>query len=381
MSKYTVIKNATLVMCDHLIPDAAILAEDGKICNFGKNIEIPEGAEIIDAHGNYVGPGLIDIHAHAAGPYGYYTDPADAADYALSHGVTSIMPSLAYSQTKEGYLNIISLIETALSQGRMKNFIGYHMEGPYLNPNFGANRNNLPWPLKAEREDYIELIKAVKEKARVWCFAPERPGIEEFVKDVLKEIPDIVFSVAHSEATPQMIEKYIPLGLKIATHHTNATGTIINYPECRGVCVDEAVNYNDDIFAELICDSCGIHVDPYMLRLVKKIKGDDKIILISDATVSKGPKPEGYDGVNDINFDNYGEISGSKLTLDKACRNMMVHTGCSICEAFRYASRNPARALSLRGMGEIRVGGVANLIIVDDKFDVKNVIFKGDLVK
>ena len=74
----------------------------------------------------------------------------------------------------------------------------------------------------------------------------------------------------------------MPYGLKLGTHHTNATGTLENYPEVRGVCVDETVNYNDGIYAELICDSKGVHVHPYMLRLVKKIKGDDKIILISN---------------------------------------------------------------------------------------------------
>ena len=76
-------------------------------------------------------------------------------------------------------------------------------------------------------------------------------------------------------------------------HHTNATGDLAKYPECRGVCVDEAVNNNPEIYAELICDSRGIHVDPYMLRLVRRIKGDARIILISDAYASDGPIPPG----------------------------------------------------------------------------------------
>ena len=182
-------------------------------------------------------------------------------------------------------------------------------------------------------------------------------------------------------AKPEQIEALIPYGLCIGTHHTNATGDRPMYPECRGVCVDEAVNYNREIYAELICDSCGIHVDPYMLRLVRKIKGDDRIILISDACVFDGPIPDGYDGVTDLCFDFAGEIAGSKLSLDVACRNMMKHTGASIVDVFRYASYNPSRVIGLLDRGEIAVGKRADLVIVDHWMKVNKVIFKGELQK
>lgn len=126
----------------------------------------------------------------------------------------------------------------------------------------------------------------------------------------------------------------MPCGLCIGTHHTNATGDRFRYSETRGVCVDEAVNYNRDIFAELICDSRGIHVDPYMLRLVRRIKGDDRIILISDVYVADGPVPEEFAGVTDINFDHSGEIA---------------------------------------------VGKRADLVAVDHRMNVQKVFFKGEL--
>ena len=185
--------------------------------------------------------------------------------------------------------------------------------------------------------------------------------------------------MAHSAASPQQIEALIPYGLKIGTHHTNATGDRPRYPECRGVCVDEAVNYNSEIYAELICDSMGIHVDPYMLRLVRKIKGDDRIILISDAYACDGPIPPGYDGVDDINFDWEGEIAGSKMTLDIACRNMMKHTGASMVDVFKFASYNPARAVGFLDRGEIAVGKRADLVIADHWMNIKTVIFKGEV--
>ena len=116
-----------------------------------------------------------------------------------------------------------------------------------------------------------------------------------------------------------------------------------------------------------------------MLRLVRKIKGEDRIILISDACVFDGPVPPGYDGVTDILFDHAGEIAGSKLSLDVACRNMMKHTGASIVDVFRYASYNPSRLLGFVDRGEIAVGKRADLVIVDHWMKVNKVIFKGEL--
>jgi len=372
--------NAILVMPEYYIPDATLIIEDGIIKDFGKKIEIPEGAEIIDAKGLYVGPGLIDIHTHADGNRYFHEDPVTCSRTVLEHGVTSVLPALYYSLNKEEHLKAISDYKKYIAEGLCPNIIGLYMEGPYLNPDYGCDKEKNVWKDEIRKEDYEEILNEAKDMAKVWCLSPEREGTVEFVENVKKVIPDIVFSVAHSEARPYMIEELIPYGLKLSTHHTNATGTIENYPECRGVCVDEAVNFNNDIYAELICDSMGIHVDPYMIRLVKKIKGQDRIILISDAFVADGPPIPGCEEAFDINFDFDGEIAGSKLTLDIACRNMMVHTGGSICDVFKYASTNPAKLLSLLDRGVIAKGKRADLVLVDHRFDVKKVILGGEQI-
>lgn len=373
------IKNAILVLKDHYLCDATLLAENGKIVDFGKNIEIPAGAEVVDAEGLYVGPGLVDIHTHSDGDTLFTEDPVKASAFLLKHGVTAVLPALYFNMSAEEYLASFELIEKARKEGKAPNIRGYYMEGPYLNPKFGADRDHNKWGGPIDRNVYMPIVETFYKEGKVWCVAPEREGIEEFVKDVKKKNPGAVFTVAHSEAEPWQIEKLIPYGLRIATHHTNATGKNEKYPECHGVCVDECVWQNDCIYAELICDSVGIHVDPYMLRLVRRIKGDEKIILISDAFVPFGPVPPGYDGVTDINFDAIGEISGSKLTLDIACRNMMMHTGASVLEVFRFASFNPATAAGLDGLGEIRKGADADLIFVDHLFHVKKTFIKGEL--
>ena len=374
--------NANIVLKDHYIMGGVILIDGDVIIKFGKakDIEIPAGAEIIDAENNYVGPGLIDIHTHAADNKWIFEEPEATSKHLLEHGVTGVLPALYNNLNKDAYIKAADNILKANEEGKFDNFVGFYMEGPYLSPNFGCERDKNVWKDAVVRDEYIDIVKKVKDSAKVWCLAPEREGIDQFVKDVKAEIPNIVFAVAHSEAPPHLVEKYIPYGLKIATHHTNATGTIEHYSECRGVCVDEAVNYNKEIYAELISDRMGIHVVPYMQRLVRKIKGDDRIILIADQFVCDGPIPPGFEEATDLHFDNAGEIAGSGLTLDIACSNFIVHTGCSVCDAFKFGSYNPARALNLAGYGYIDEGNIANLIVVDDKFNVKKVIFKGEKI-
>ena len=371
--------NANVCMHDHVIPNGVIILDGDKIVAVGKSkdVAVPSGADVIDAEGYFVGPGLIDIHTHAADNKWLFEEPKHTSEFMLSHGVTGVLPALYYNHNKEQYVKAIEDILQAYKNGDFRNFVGFYMEGPYLNPNFGCDREKNTWKGPIVKADYDVLIQKVKDYVKVWCISPERVGIEQFVKDVKTAVPDVSFAVAHSEATPAQVEKYMPYGLKIGTHHTNATGTLVKYSECRGVCVDETVNYNSEIYAELICDKMGLHVDPYMQRLVRKIKGDDKIILISDQFVADGPVPKGYEECDDIHFDWSGEIAGSGLTLDIACRNFMFHTGCSVCDCFKFASYNPAKALGLKEYGRIAEGNAANLIFVDYLFGVKKVVFKG----
>lgn len=379
--------HADLVMTDHIVPDGFILIEDGVIKDFGvmSNFQECKNCKVIDAQGLYLGPGFIDIHTHAAGGHAFYVNRDEAcraAKYCLKHGTTTVLPALLYRMDRENLLRQIKMLQEIMRKPEGANIGGIYMEGPYLNPNFGANRINLPWKGGAKKSEYEALLMQGKEDIRVWAIAPEREGIEQFVQDAKAANPEVKFAVAHSEATPQQVEAMIPYGLCIGTHHTNATGTIVKYPECRGVCVDEAVNYNREIYAELICDKKGIHVDPYMLRLIRRIKGSERIVLISDSTISDGPIPgPGYEGADDINFDHQGEISGTKLTLDKACFNMMQHTGASIVDVFNYASCNPANVVGLKDRGMICKGLRADLVLVDYKMNVQKVILKGNVVK
>ena len=383
--------NAELIMRDHLIPEAVLFIEDGKIAGYGemRTTPIPEGCEIIDAEGSYVGPGLVDIHSHSGTGVRFIHDPVKAMEEHRECGTTSILATPTTRAPEPAvYVEQIKGIREAMAV-EDSIIAGIYMEGPYINASFGSVTTKpgpgMPRVFEPVPEEYEPLFAAGADIIRVWGTAPEREGIENFVKAAKAANPEVRFAVTHSEATPQQIEALVPYGLCIGTHHTNATGTIVNYPECRGVCVDECVNYNNAIYAEVISDSMGIHVDPYMQRLIRKIKGDDRIILISDQTVHEPLLIPGFEHVTDINLtyspDGRLDISGSKLTLNVACRNWMKHTGASLVEAFKVASYNPAQAVGLKDRGEIRVGLKADLIFVDVKMNVSKVILNGKVVK
>ena len=382
------IKNATLVMRDHLIPEAVLFIEGDKIAGFGemRSTPIPEGCEVIDAENQFVGPGLVDIHNHAGNGVRFEHDPILAAQMHLPYGTTSILATVGGRLTGPQMVKALGDIREAMQRPEGANIAGVYMEGPYMNPNYGSLSHLNPWRGPIVAEDYDPIIAAGADIIHVWMVGPERENIEAFVKAAKKANPDVKFAVGHSEASPQQIEKLVPYGLCIGTHHTNATGDLPKYPECRGVCVDETVNYNNAIYAELISDQWGIHVDPYMQRLIRKIKGD-KIILITDHTAYKMDDeqveslPEEYRHITDLNFTPMAsggiDISGSKLTLNKACYNFMKHTGASIVDAFRAASYTPAQVVGLTDRGEIREGLRADLIITDYNMNVKTVILAG----
>ena len=222
--KFAII-NTNIIMPDHIIPNATILVEDGRIIDFGKKIPT-DGITTYDAKGKYTGPGLIDIHTHADGDTFFIEDAYKCAERLLQHGVTDVMPALYFSAPCEELVKQINYIRSAMESGKAENIIGLYMEAPYLNPKFGCNKENNPWRDVVSKERFKPVVDAAYDIARVWCIAPERENILEFVEYVKEKNPEAVFSVAHSEAEPEQIEAIMPYGLKLATHHTNATGTL-----------------------------------------------------------------------------------------------------------------------------------------------------------
>ena len=375
------IHNAKVVLETGILWDGVVLLEGDRIVAAGerRDVEIPAGCEMIDAEGAYVGPGFVDIHVHGGNGHMFDAEPLEAAEHFVKHGETTILATLYYNLSKEGFLDSIKKVQAAMAAGGAGSAIaGIYMEGPYMNPKFGAMPERNKWKGAIAEEAYKEVVDTVGTDAYVWSVAPEREGIEEFVKYAGKVNPHAVFAVGHSEATPAQVRKMRRYGLRIQTHCMDATGNYSEWVGTRGAGPDEACLTDPDMYAELICDSGAVHVNKDLINLIVRTKGVDKVILITDSFVSDLPAPEKLKHITDLIFDENCWLSGSKLTMNVACRNIMSHTNCGIAQAFLMASRNPARAIGLEDeIGTIEAGKRADLVFVDDVFNVKKVILGG----
>ncbi len=376
---YQVIVNANIVTCNGILFDGKLVIKDDRIFDILKSTEqAPADAAVIDAKGAYVGPGFVDIHVHGFGNRATYDADAGIVDHFLKHGTTTFLATPYYSLNLEENLRAIEDAKKAMEKSSV--IKGIYMEGPYTNPIYGANTAKNPWRHGIVESEYKALVDACGTDVKVWTTAPELAGIEDFCAYAKKVNPDAVIAIGHSDATPDRIEEMGRYKPTLMTHTMNATGRPDTPRGTRGYGPDEYCLSKPDMYAELICDSCGIHVNPALQRMLLQTKGADKVVLISDSCMIDSPSPERFRHITDLNFDDHGDLAGSQLTLDKACQNIMSHTTCGIAQAFMMASLNPAKVIGLdKEIGSIEKGKIADLVFVDDKFNVLTVMTEGKL--
>ena len=374
------ITNCQLVLENGILWDAAILISGEKIIGYGtmRETQIPENAEIIDAGGKYLGPGFVDIHVHGGSGYDTYVNPKEAEEFFLRHGETSILPTPPYDLDKNGFLAAIRTLKEYMP--RAKTIKGINFEGPYTNPKYGSHAYANPWNKPISEDDFKPIVDEAGALATIWSVAPELDGIVPFLEYARKINPNTIFAVGHSEATPAQIRamgKYRP---RLMTHIMNATGRLPAPGGTRSFGPDEYALKEPEVYAEMISDSMSVHLPADLQRYVLKAKGVEKVILITDSTYYETEPPEHLRHITDLSFDEHGGLAGSRMTMDKACRNIMKHTSCGIAEAFLMASTNPARLIGLDNeIGSVEIGKRADLVIVDDRFNVDTVILGGKI--
>ena len=379
------IVNGKLVFPDE-IREGTILLEDGKILASG-DVLPPKDAELIDAGGLYVGPGLVDEHNHGfinvstGEAWTAMKDPAGMAREHLKFGTTSVTPSVSYGSSMEDFHSCIEGCKKAMAEGNTS-IIGIHFEGPFTNPKYGA-KSDLAW--KYSRETRDEIFDLAGDAVLHCTYAPEMPDAPEF-EDFLRE-RGVVMDLGHTEMNIEQCERAVSKGARIITHLFDAMGDWKNEPS--SLEIQEASSLAalscEGLYYELIVDSRGIHVNPHAVRLALRTAGEDRIILITDATATAtGHDPSRYPpespmSAEDLNYNDRGQLSGSRLILSNVCRNFMRFTGADVRVAFKCASTNPARALGVDDhVGSILPGRDANILFVDQDFNVKSVFFRGE---
>ncbi len=379
------IVNARLVLPGEIIPDGCLVFENGRILASGR-VEPPEGAELIDAEGLYAGPGLVDQHVHGyhwgGETYGV-SDRCEAVAAAhLKHGTTTITPSAAYNYPYEVFTSVIRQCNAAVDRGDTT-IAGVHCEGPYTNPAYGS-LSKLAWTYS--RQQCEALLRLGGRNIRHWTYAPELPCAPE-IEALLAEY-GVIADIGHTCASPGDMERAVAHGARIVTHLFDAMGHWLGPVKAAEATGDVQSSVAvvaltmPELYCELICDSLGAHVSRYNARLALRAAGEDRIVLITDASVEPaiGDALEGsdYAGATDLNFDVNGQLSGSFLTLNRACANFMRMTGADVRVAFKCASTNPAKALELFDqIGSLEPGKRADVVLVDGAFNVRGVYLRG----
>lgn len=335
-----------------------ITVENGKIAHIGK-----VDAAGVDFSNNKIYPGLIDTHSH--GCIGFDTMEGhlgEMADWQLKSGVTTWYPTTMTMSEED----IIAATHEKIDLGHGANIPGFHMEGPFINKKYkGAQNEAYIIPPSMELFNKCKSIKKV-------TVAPEAEGGIEFIK----ECPAVV-SIGHTDASYDECMAAFSAGAKSLTHtynampgiHHRAPGPIGAGSDCK------------DVFAELICD--GKHIHASAVRMLLKIFGEDRIILISDSIRAAGLDDGLYSfgGQKIIVKDKTarteaGNLSGSTSTLFD-CVKVAISFGIPESCAVKMASENPARQMGLN-KGKIEVGYDADFIIVDDSFNLVKSIVRGE---
>lgn len=359
-------RNCTLIMEDRLIPGGSLRTEGERIAAISAR-ELDGAA--VDLGGMYLAPGYVDIHCHGSGAHWFFEEPKQAADWHLQRGTTSVLCSMWRNAGAYSYDRAFSNVRKAMDEGCC--IRGVHMEGPYLDPEYGSEGGN-PWPIN--KAEYTRWIANAGDLIRQWTFDPALEGAEEFA--AAAQEAGIPLSVCYSKATPELLERFLNYGLKIGGHILCGSGNPpTRFAGTREPGSDQFVLCDDRMVAEVIADSLGGHVRPYYLKLIYKCKGPDRMALVSDCCA--GGDTFGSD-VNVIN----GELYGSRLSLSVAVRNMRKHTGVGLVELIRMATATPAKAVGLYDQrGSIAVGKIADLIVLDSALHVRGVVLGGKLIR
>jgi len=381
----TVITAAHLVTPEEWIDSPVVVIEDGQIAAVAgrEALPIPAGAQHIDFPGLILAPGFIDIHIHGgAGHDVMETNGAALAaveSLMVRHGVTSYLPTTVTAR-EDAILSALAHLGKAVRAPRVQQRarpLGIHLEGPFISH---AKRGvhpaeNLQQP---SPEALDRFWQAAQGAIRVMTIAPELHGALETISHGRKL--GIRASLGHSNATQQEAHAGVTAGAEHATHTFNAMRPLSH----RDPGILGTVLLDDALTADIIAD--GIHVDPSVVQLFLRAKGEERAILITDA-ISAAGMPEGkyrlgpfVVAVKDGRCDYQGKLAGSVLTLDRAVRNVMGFAGLKLQQAVRLATLNPARLLGVDGKrGLLAPGRVADMVALTPQGGVRHTILGGEI--
>lgn len=386
------ITNGKIIALERIIPEGSVSVCDGVITGVyeGKG-RLPEPDEtVIDVRGKYISPGFLDIHVHGGGGYGFLRSSVDdviaCSKAHMSHGTTSMVPTISSATNELTRESIENIMGAASKMTKGPEILGVHLEGPYfaMSQKGGQAAEYVRNPIK---EEYMNIVESFDNILR-WSLAPELPGALEMARELKKR--KIHLSIGHSDALFDETIKAYECGFTTVTHLYSCTSTVRRINAYRFAGIIEAAFLIDDMMVEIIAD--GKHLPASLLKLIYKIKGPDRICLVTDAIDVAGLK--------DVKGEIYSQTSGSIIiieddvaklpdrlafagsvaTTDRLVRNMINLADVPLYQAVKMMSATPAKNIGMFSTkGSLSIGKDADIIIFDDDINISTVMVGGEV--
>lgn len=369
-----ILKNLRIVTLNEVIENGYIEIENDKIKSINKGECNDDKA--IDCNNKISMPGFIDLHIH--GSKGIDFMDAKASDYKIvcdsliTEGVTSFLATTLTSD-QESLIKVAKEVKEAKKTN--KTLLGIHLEGPYINAKYKGAQNEA-FIRKANIDELKELEVESGNAVKYISLAPEIDGTIDFIKEATKM--GVVCSAGHSDASFDDIKKAIEAGLTNTTHTHNA----MSPHHHRNPGIVTAAMYFDELYTEVICDL--IHVCPNTLKTFYKIVTSDRFMIITDSLQGKHSDKEsfklfGLDCVkkNGAAYLTTGPLAGSLLSMNVGLKNVKNVTNCSLIDLMKISSYNQSKCLHLEDRGLLETGRLADIVLLNDEFEVLDVYKEG----
>ncbi|MGB4398108.1 MAG: N-acetylglucosamine-6-phosphate deacetylase [Daejeonella sp.] len=379
------------ILTPYRIIHGTVIVEGGRIKEVAEgNIDVP-GASEIDAKGQFIAPGFIDIHVHGGGGHDFMDGTEEAflkiAETHAQYGTTGLMPTTLTSELDELYNTLELYKQAERNNTKGAQFLGMHLEGPY----FSLKQRGAQDPRYIRNPDpkeYMDILSRSSDIKR-WSAAPELDGAIEFGNHMRSK--GILVAMAHTDAIYEEALIAFEAGFTLATHFYSCMSGVSRRECFRYAGVIETAYLLDEMDVEIIAD--GVHLPAPLLKLIYKIKGPDRIALITDSMRAAGMPPgdsilgSKHNGLKVLVEDGVAKLpdrtsfAGSVATCDRLVRTMINLADVPLLEAVKMASQTPANILGIGNTkGSLISGKDADIVIFDENINVNTTIVQGRVI-
>lgn len=379
------IKNVSYFDGSRIVNNSNIVVSGSKLSGvFGDgHIPHPSGFDrVIDGKGRLLVPGFIDIHIHGCSGCDVMDGTPESltriADTLAKNGTTSFLPTTV-TMSRQATQNAIRNIRSRVGGGTGANILGIHLEGPFINKARKGAQNE-KYILEPSVENFRDFVGGDLQGIKRVTLAPEMGDGIALTKYLAEN--GICVSAGHTCASPETLENSVNAGLRLCTHLFNGMDPLHH----RNPGVVGSALLDDDVYAEFIADL--VHIDRDVLRLIVKVKGADKCVLITDslsaACLGDGTFSLGgqtvivKDGIARIES---GSLAGSIIMMKDAVRNMVRTVGTDLVSALKMATVNPAKVIGVDHFkGIIQEGYDADLNLLSADLGADMTMVMGKIV-